>query len=1060
MSDESIVVNRNTLNRYEESVSALKLAMRDSSSKSDKAIAALREFLLDWLGNEKRQQNAIDAENYYFSKKMAEQAIAIFKDNATVSSKNISTYVKNAMASIDLDDFLFSKKDVEAFEKKVRSELQSIIDSIEEKKDGSKSESESDKSAIEKTISETVKKNLHIAPVDQFLYIIPNFLEKNVFSNIRGILKGQAVNFENSTLKIIQSKHLGSKNIFTSLYVPDISRLYKRFKRFEYTASRGIIYKSRAIIKRAAKRIKQQLDFFFPFGLVAKILKTGTFLIGAGIKVVKGMLRFGIDLISGALHFAFNTIKLVTGTVLKIGSASIKLLAKSLEKIGAFKLLKLTAKGMFAFLKTYAGAYLLGYVVGSIYRNFKKIFDFAKGLFNVAKTWFNDNIYTPWLEPMLNWFQESGYSFYLKELGDAFGEGSALSESIDNIVDEFTLYDRNGRPLLDFGQISRKISWLTSWMQENFTGANIKDIVLDNVAPMAGGMLGSIAGAHLGAALGTMIFPGIGTVAGGIIFSLLGGIAGENLGGIIRELIQDNAPFTKVERHETALEKFSRQNFGLRNQQKAAFFTPSKTEAIKTLQKVGSKASEFDFMDEKSYESLVSSGLFSIDEIRERAVGIKSADFQKQIAMFKNIGNLSYDNVYKEISSSFAAMGERLLNPAHKGAIFKDDIRDSDWNTYLTLGQGTERLQKQENANPFWFKIIRAMRIQQNLNDLANGVMKPLQFLELYKEISLGNKDAFTKAGSSIKFNGSDVDIRQLIWGEGANRPSAKELYAWRKEHANYYGKEEFKKSIASQTDDPVGAEQAKAFYINRYRKIAEKILTFGNLIYWVPTDTNTGFWKRLFAERQLETQDIRNIFKENVAINRANAFKLTLKEFLQQYGGVYNELLKENPNYIEAKTENVLYRLGLLTKGEGFDSLSKDQIRAAIKAELAGGDYTSIEMVEQMLGNKLQTAIDKITAERSSDGRQVIDEFNKIPIDSDFIGMANIISEYRSIINANSDFVKEKLLPFLKALSDKGMSSDEIGHMFGFIYNAGSNSVEQYVEIPTNGDVAPNDGM
>lgn len=1057
MSDESIVVNRNTLNRYEESVSALKLAMRDSSSKSDKAIAALREFLLDWLGNEKRQQNAIDAENYYFSKKMAEQAIAIFKDNATVSSKNISTYVKNAIASIDLDDFLFSKKDVEAFEKKVKSELQSIIDSIEEKKDGSKSESESDKSAIEKTISETVKKNLHIAPIDQFLYIIPNFLEKNVFSNIRGILKGQAVNFENSTLKIIQSKHLGSKNIFTSLYVPDISRLYKQFKRFEYAASRGIIYKSRAIIKRAAKRIKQQLDFFFPFGLVAKILKTGAFLIGSGIKVVKGTLRLGIDFISGTLHFAFNTIKLVTGAMLKIGSASIKLLTKTLEKIGAFKLLKLTAKGMFAFLKTYAGAYLLGYVVGSIYRNFKKIFDFAKGLFNVAKTWFNDNIYTPWLEPMLNWFQESGYSFYLKELGDAFGEGSVLSESIENIVDEFTLYDRNGKPLLDFGQISRKISWLTSWMQENFTGANIKDIVLDNVAPMAGGMLGSIAGAHLGAALGTMIFPGIGTVAGGIIFSLLGGIAGENLGGIIRELIQDNAPFTKVERHETALEKFSRQNFGLRNQQKAAFFTPSKTEAIKTLQKVGSKASEFDFMDEKSYESLVSSGLFSIDEIRERTAGIKSADFQKQIAMFKNIGNLSYDNVYKEISSSFTAMGERLLNPAHKGAIFKDDIRDSDWDTYLTLGQGIERLQKQENANPFWFKIIRAMRIQQNLNDLANGVMKPLQFLELYNEMSSGNEKAFTKAGSSIKFNGSDVDIQQLIWGRNQNQPSEKEFSTWQEEYANYYGEIEFKKDPISRT--PAGGS-ARRMFTNRYRPVAKEKIIPSNLIYWVPTDTNTGFWKKLFAGRQLETQDIRNIFKENVAINRANAFKLTSKEFLQQYGGVYNELLKENPNYIEAKTENVLYRLGLLTKGEGFNSLSKDQIRAAIKAELAGGDYTSIEMVEQMLGNKLQTAIDKITAERSSDGRQVIDEFNKIPIDSDFIGMANIISEYRSIINANSDFVKEKLLPFLKALSDKGMSSDEIGHMFGFIYNAGSNSVEQYVEIPTNGDVAPNDGM
>ena len=1024
MSSESVIIDKSKLENYDEVVSALRFAMKESSGKSDKAIKALREFLLDWLGNEKYQKNAIDAQNYYFSKKMAEQAIAIFKDNATVSSKNITSYVKNALAAINLDDFFFSKKDVDTFEKKVKSELQSIIDSIEEKQDSSKSKSQSNKSVAGKAIDETVKKNLHISPIDQFLNIIPNFLERNVFSNIRGILKGQAANFETDALKIIQTKHLGSKNIFTSLYIPDISRLYKRFKRFEYMASRGIIYKTKAVIKRRAKRIKQAIDFFFPFGLVAKILKTGILLVGTGVKVVKGTLRLGINLVSSALHFALNTIKLVTGTVLKIGSASIKLLAKSLEKIGAFKLLKLTAKGMFAFLKTYAGAYLLGYVIGSIYRNFQKILDFAKGLFHAAKLWFEEHVYIPWLEPIFNWFQKRQFSIYADLIVDQF-ESSTLAEGIDNVVNLFRFEDGSGRPLFDLHKIIYEFNRTIKFIKNNFTMAKAKDLVLDNLYSIGGGALGSLAGAKFGAALGALAFGPIGAVAGGIIGSLLGGWAGEKLGTILRDFIKDNASFQKIDKHGTQLEIFSREYFGLSDRsEKRAFFYAEESPAVTALQQLANDIYDVDlYHDDTAIRRLQEIGLnVSVED------KTKIPEFKKSMELFKNIGKFSYENIYAEIENasndliSLVDEGKGILNVS---ALEKAKA----YRTPLILTDGFLELNDRGHFNPLFFRIFRAIAIQREMGKLAYGG-DPLKFLEVINN-TFSDPQAFIRYYTNTY--GEDVT----------------------------FGKE--KRSLADLVFFPE-REILKNYFVNqRYlhdRIFESKVLP--NIVYTSQEDKSTGSIRRFFLGNRIKTEQTRALFEENAPIADFSkslddaSFEAIVKEIKEKHPDLNTLLLDKNEVASRFFRTYGLYDESAI---DGFKNRSdfKDIIGEFMVTALRNGEYSRIDLLENDIGKRLDHVLQSINAFNTSTiSKSELEKIAGNPANSE---IANLLREYDGRVGSNTAFVKERLLPFLQKLSDKGMSSEEMGHIFGFVYNAGSDSVERY-EFPTDDTISPIAGL
>lgn len=1036
MSD-SVLIDKNRLESYEEVVSALRFAMRETSGKSAKAIKALKDFLLEWLGKEKYQKSTIDAQNFYFSKKMAEQAIAILEKNVEVSPSNVSSYVKNALAAIDLDSFFFLTKDVKAFEKKIKEELQTIVESIAENTPEKAKKSKSEEAAsTEKTIDETVKKNLHVANVKGLLNIVPNFLEKNVFTNIRGILKGQAIRFDADALKIVNSKTLGSKNIFTSLYVPDISRLYKRFKRFEYNASRGIVYKTKAAIKRAAKRIKQAIDFFFPFGLVTKILKTGTFLIGSGIKIVKGALRIGIGAVSTALNFAFSTISFATKTILKIGSASISLLSRSLQKIGAFKLLKLTAKGMFAFLKTYAGAYLLGYVVGSIYRKFHKLLDFAKGVLNVAKVWFEEHIYIPWLEPIFDWFQQRQFSVYADLIIDQF-ESSSLAEGIDGVVDLFKFEDSSGRPLFDLNKTIYEFNRTIRFIKNNFTAARARDLVLDNLYSMGGGALGSLAGAKFGAALGALAFGPIGAVAGGIIGSLLLGWAGEKLGTELRAFIKDNSSFQKVEKHGTQLEIFSREYFGLSNRSaQRTFFHSEESPAVAALQQLANDIYDVDlYHDDSAIRRLRETGVdLSIEDYKNVPV------FKKSMELFKNIGRFSYENVYNEIESASNDLID-LVNKGN-GVLTVDALEKINaYKTPLVLTGSALELSDRGHFNPLFFRIFRAIAIQKEMENLAYGG-NPMKFVKTVTE-KFSDPSSFVKYyednyNKNVQFGQEKRSLRDLIFFP-ENKIIENYFIKQRYLENGLYGAE-WKTVGKEDTVHPITAEA-------RLAKFKAEVLPF--IAYVSQEDKTTGAIRSFFLGNRIKTEQIGKLFEQNAPITDFgkniddNLFANIVQTIKAQHPDLNTLLLNKN----EIAAEFFRIYSGGAVKNLKANGSFEDILTEFIVNRLQNGEYKRIDLLESDIGKRLQQSLDSIEAFNTQTFSK--SELEKIAGDPTNSEIAYLLREYDSRLGNNTAFIKDKLLPFLQAISEKGMSSEEMGHIFGFVYNAGSGSVERY-EPPT----------
>lgn len=139
------------------------------------------------------------------------------------------------------------------------------------------------------------------------------------------------------------------------------------------------------------------LGTFFGLKAIAGILG---FWGGKIIGVVRGILNFGYKLISGALKLLIKSVKLIVGTAYKIISFGVKTVVKTMDtifslsarlfkKVMGFSFLSLLKNSFMAFLTSYAGAYLIGYAFGRLWRMVLKVAgiddaDIASGNYSVV----------------------------------------------------------------------------------------------------------------------------------------------------------------------------------------------------------------------------------------------------------------------------------------------------------------------------------------------------------------------------------------------------------------------------------------------------------------------------------------------------------------------------------------------------------------------------------------------------------------------------------------------------------------------------------------------------
>ena len=65
--------------------------------------------------------------------------------------------------------------------------------------------------------------------------------------------------------------------------------------------------------------------------------------------------------------------------------------------------------------------------------------------------------------------------------------------------------------------------------------------------------------------------------------------------------------------------------------------------------------------------------------------------------------------------------------------------------------------------------------------------------------------------------------------------------------------------------------------------------------------------------------------------------------------------------------------------------------------------------------------------------------------ISGDINTLKLIFEKYKGQIDKNTDLLKNKIIPFLKYLEEKGLSNETIGNTFGVILNEKGDGIEEY---------------
>lgn len=1051
----SITIDKNKLEHYNEKVSKAKFAILFKSLSNDQkeTLNKLVAFLKEYLGNAKYQKQSIDAQNFYFSKRHVENIIEIFKDNASISDKTISTYISTALKDSALDDFMFSKSDVQTLEKKIKNALQSILDKVvDDKKDTETPEKEKSQTIVAGEISKYVKENIYIPKLNLGKTVL-GFLNKNVFLNLANAINSKKFEFAGPD-KI--SKNLFKKRFtfFTKIWNPTVADIKRPFRRFEIQVTRGFVYKAKKQVRRFAKNVTGFFNLLFPVVILAKVLKYGIGFVKFGVKAITKSIKFVYKTVSKAISFAVSSVKFVVRTAIRTGVGAIKLLTKTLKKVGALKLIKLSSRLLLGFFRTHAGAYLLGFIVGTIVRKLSGILDLLKSIKDGALTIFgnvsnfiNEHI-MPYLDPILTGIKNliDAISFYGDEIYKSFNDEkeNGLVAQLDSIVTNLMPTHPDFNPDV----IGMKLERYQIWIEEVFSSANLKGIIIDGALRFGGAMLGSLVGAHLGSALGNVIFPGIGGIAGGIIGSMLGGMGGEWLGKQLGDLIKENAGFTEVQSSESRLQKYLRQTVGARNLYEFEKYGSAGNAAFSALRNLGNIAyEETDLLNSPQVKQLQRYG-FNIRGYISNST-VSNEQKRQTLSQLNNIGNLSYYNVLAEINETFSEITNILNshNSLDKGIMWVGDVKNKKFITNLYLGNdqkldlnrfiGTEH--NGAPFNPYWYKISRAIAINNLVSNLLFRKIDPINFIDTFnsfsdpsKLIKYLNTNKLKIHIDNIAFNPEDRIYRRFDSDELKMVDAYMEKY-----NPDFFymmqWKKEWDEAVAN--GDNEMARYAKGEY-ERYKANYEYYLKENNfdktqILEYIPL-TNS-----LFAK--LKTINVKKLLTST-----ENEFKFRFLNQGTSQNSIFDSLISELSSKYDTSLiskQNLEYRLQQYSNEIEImsDIEFKDFLRKLIINDIETSGQGTPELARMALEAQIGSRLRLPESNGKTLSEMTSDELKKAfeGADGNNMEIAALIATYKEMTGEDSDFLRERILPFVENLIKQGANAQTIYGIFGIPYSS-----------------------
>ena len=1123
VTDSNVVVKLNTLENYDASnkelslKSSLESALKQKFKEQFAIIEALKDFLQKCIAEKKLWAPIADRQDLYFSKKEAKDFVKILLQlQPKTDQKSLSGYVDKAFQKLDISKYTFTEKEKDSFKRTVFKELEQVekkVDALAAKNEtNSESTSAAKKTSDKPNASEAVvltdikkleldfsrkfKKKLKLPKLK--LKSTFSFLQDNVFSNFRTAVKSHNFTFTDLSGKLIEEKaKKGYYNKF-GIWNPKISDLKTPFDDFTSKWTWEASYQIKDSIRRFAKKYTKKLvgflDMFFPFVFTFKVLKFG-------FKLAKGLFGFGSKVFSfvyktasKGLSYISSGFKFVTSTIKKVGGTTVKYLKKTLDKVSNLGLFKFTKKILFGFLQTPVGAFVLGYIVGTIYKSVKKLLNFISKVktfivekFTYAKEILDKYVITPYINPILDWLQkkEEAGEFYFEIVKSVFGdkydkEEKSFGQRITTLINLFSLRDGEGHAL---GLIQDTVDGINGFYEfvQKLTLENIGKFALQAGGRMVGGLIGSSIGGMLG------LIPGLGIILGPI-GGIIGGWLGEKVAGGIIDLMTEKSKIkTDQKSEESELDKFIRQNLGgkmLTEYAESSFGDMGRSRSLSSAISLGEIAkTSLDLEKEPGLEK------FSRDwgiNLKAKLAGADTAERTKLIDDIRDlskIGNISYPKIQKEISDSIAEMTQILDRNgpeenwrdnhgkySPRGFMTWTDIislgnPDNYLNTAINLKGTKQRFSFTKDElegsaiNPYWLKISRTIAYLNAYRALQAKQITPFQFLEIARDLDNFNLNKFLANNSEMKLNigtENNVSISDLIKGQYFRKgmfDSDYDAYVKNK-RINYVdawgsalnaavfpvaivkrilGADADQASFRWQELDKLAANERFEFLNKVYGTFPSK----DKIIGYIPLK-NDGW--HVFSKRLMEERDVSNVLGSGAI--RFNAVSLG-GGFKDAYQSAMNGLKAKNIDrqkldiLNEDEIGHELYRVLGEGAQEKFAALSAEQQQGLVE-EIMEQAVSENGNTGQYIGEAMLAKVSSVVSGLSGeDSEQRLQEFQEALKniqngEGEGEGIGLTLDEYMGLVSDNKEWMDETLIPRLKEIAKNiGVSADRVTAMF-----------------------------
>jgi len=1064
------VIDRNKLLGYNEKVSKLKFALIDAKNDAEKTQRALASFLNNYLQTVKFQKNSIDAQNFYFSRRMVNDFLAIVAKYNTLDSKTIDSYVNNAIKSLDLSDYFIDGVKVKQLSKKLTKAFDEILSSIEKKESSAKKKTETKDESTSSSPEPSASKSSKSEKFNQSKYVKDNpyktdwssafdaineHIKNNVFKPLNVAVNEKIFSFSTTAGIAVKTKAKTSllRNFFTKVWNPKVSDIIDPVKTWQDKITTGYFVKAKDIVKNHAKKFFKALDDYFPVLLLAKFLKFSFIISKFAFKLASRITHIAVKVVLKSVSFAASTIKTITGYAVKIGSKTISVLSKIVKRIATFSVVKFSFKMILTFLKSYVGAYLFGYFVGTLYSHMKGILEFAKGVytkiseyFTTVKDWTKEHVYDPYIDKVLGWLEGKAEdsNFYLTQISNVFNdpEINSFAEKAKEIANLFALQNKKGETFYS-KEIVSKIAIVEDGIRA------LEDFDLSSFLVVQGGrMLGGIAGARLGAVMGQALIPI--PVVGAVIGSLLGGWAGDKLGGVIGKMITARSPFKNVESEEDPIEKYVREQIGYESDvRREAIFGSGTTTAphLALLKTLGKKA-------ERGEDWKVILGSNEAKDLKRFGIDVEAQfsgeNAREDLALFSKIGErLSYSKLLDETRATLKEFTELIdkgdeFSPRgflNRKSIEKYGKLKNYGETEATLSDKSLHFHSGPLYNPYWLKTFRNMLVIKKLRELQTNKINPNEFVAFMEKVS-GNIDQeeFNRLidGFYVDFVGEKTPAKVLLYG-------------------SYFkaGGELNTESLTSLSNSPLVAvaHGAKAFRVDDVDALKSDTIVknaMKDMFAFVPIDKSS--WYRAFVGR-LKEQDFSQIFNENLEPPTAS----DIPGFKDMFDKVTQEMQIAGQTGLEnINADDIAFRLAPYLGTTG--TVDETMIRASILQALEkGGQGRNNYLFDELL-RPLQQAINNIgPSANQEEMSKALEEQLAESAESD--GLRMTLRQYQEFAKNNNEFYVNVLIPALREMIEKEEDQTKKQYLIN-ILKLNSYSGSSYSGSPLDGSIQPNAGV